>query len=588
MRPVLGPDAEEHDAPWAQVDRHDRRTSCHQLLAPQPARRRDVGRRVAGEHRGLGRREALDRGEERAVRVETVGLFGHAVAERLAGVNLQPEDGARRRVLLAAQPALQVAHRHREPIDRQIRGRAKRDQRAALRDESREVLDAGLADAAAVLGAHRRGVVAVDNVAWRLIRKDEHVVEAPEPAAPDVGVVDRRDLELVLFEHPPRPPFVDVAPGPRRVHRHARPPEGDGARHNRRLCLAGADLQAELARDGLHRVTRDAAGRNLRRLVERQARAGLEEAVDRRCRVRTRVCEREPRPRPGHAPARGWSTSHTGQADAVEGCAHEADVHAEEQAERPRRDVVRRVRRDGLRSASEVGINLRLEKILRVPREDLGHRDDERTGRVLPALDLEGGLRAMHLDASHVEAFDQARRLTHIVLPVNGHQNGRDVARPAVFDRLPVDLVDLPEQRLAAIRHRLEQRDGRNEVVVDDVPESPAAAQPGARVLGARDDVGRRQERRGLDTGGARARRVAQGTRRRRGWGCRQRRDGRRPGRGAELIHRRGHAGARHLREQANLVVPPAGPRERTLPEVRVGRVVDDAVLARDLERGRL
>ena len=60
------------------------------------------------------------------------------------------------------------------------------------------------------------------------------------------------------------------------------------------------------------------------------------------------------------------------------------------------------------------------------------------------------------------------------------------------------------------------------------------------------------------------------------------------PGAGAQLLDRRRDARARDLGEQADLVVPPAAPRHRPLPEVRVGRVVDDAFLAGRFERRRL
>ena len=84
------------------------------------------------------------------------------------------------------------------------------------------------------------------------------------------------DLELVLLEDPARPSLVDVSAGPRGVDRHPRPPERHRARRWRRRRLARADLEAELARDRFHRLSRDAGHRHLRRPVEREAPAGLE------------------------------------------------------------------------------------------------------------------------------------------------------------------------------------------------------------------------------------------------------------------------------------------------------------------------
>ncbi len=62
----------------------------------------------------------------------------------------------------------------------------------------------------------------------------------------------------------------------------------------------------------------------------------------------------------------------------------------------------------------------------------------------------------------------------------------------------------------------------------------------------------------------------------------------RRAGHGAALLDGRGHADAGDLGQHADLVVPPAAPRHRALPEVGVRRVVDDAVLAGGLEGGGL
>src|SRR6476646_3696838 len=56
----------------------------------------------------------------------------------------------------------------------------------------------------------------------------------------------------------------------------------------------------------------------------------------------------------------------------------------------------------------------------------------------------------------------------------------------------------------------------------------------------------------------------------------------------ALLIDGRGDARTRHLREKPDLVMPPAAPGHRPLPEIRVGRVVDDPVFARRFERRSL
>ena len=95
-----------------------------------------------------------------------------------------------------------------------------------------------------------------------------------------------------------------------------------------------------------------------------------------------------------------------------------------------------------------------------------------------------------------LQPIDEVRGFARVLLAFDRHENGGQVPSPAVLDRLPVDLVDLPQNRFAPIRRRLEQRHRRDQLVVDDVAERPAAAHPGARIFGARVDVGRRGQRR--------------------------------------------------------------------------------------------
>ena len=147
--------------------------------------------------------------------------------------------------------ALDVPHRNRQTIDREIGRRAERDERAAFRDEAGEVLDADLADAAAVFRPDAFGVEAVDDLARRLIGQDDRVEALPQSAAADVGVVNGRRRELVLLEHPARPALVDVAAGPGRVQRRSAA-SAAGARRRRgtsgarRGRLRRGDVQAEL------------------------------------------------------------------------------------------------------------------------------------------------------------------------------------------------------------------------------------------------------------------------------------------------------------------------------------------------------
>ena len=223
--------------------------------------------------------------------------------------------------------------------------------------------------------------------------------------------MDRRQVELILLEHPARPPFVHVAAGPGLIHRDA----GSVKRHRvgirdsdsgfarvravRRLRFDRLDRQPELLRGLLDSRASDVRDRDVRGTVERRARAVLQQPVDRDRRVRALVVELEP----GAAAGDDVSRGDRGRAAASNSTCvifeigrqrifHERRVDAEQHAERPRGDVVGRLGRR-VRSAPDLGIGLLLEHVLRVAREDLRHRDDERAGRVCSAVGFERRVR---------------------------------------------------------------------------------------------------------------------------------------------------------------------------------------------------
>ena len=146
--------------------------------------------------------------------------------------------------------------------------------------------------------------------------------------------------------------------------------------------------------------------------------------------------------------------------------------------------------------APHLRVGLLLEHVLGVAREDLRHRDHERAGRVRLAVGLERRVGAIDLDAAHAAASRPGA-------PPRADRAGARPGRGSPTDRpscpssivCAVDLVDLPQHRLAPIRRRLEQRHRRDQLVVDDVAERPVAAHPGPRIFGARGDVGRRRQR---------------------------------------------------------------------------------------------
>ena len=295
---MLRPQAEQDDAAGLEVDGDHGRASGHEVLASQPARRDDAGVRVAGRHGDLLRREALGQREERAVVVEAVRVGGDARAERVRRVDLDLDDGARREVLVACQPALQVLHRQREPIDRKIARVAHHHQRAAGRDERLQRVHAVLTDAAPVLRPRRRRLAARQDAGRLLVGEDDGVEPIAQRAGLDVRVVERRVRELVLFEHPARPALVHAG-GPGLI-------DADAGRFHRgrgtaRLLRDGAHLEAQGSRHVLHRLQRHprrvdrrnpgACCRGAAREAQRRAR--LEQPVDRDSALGPRVVEGE-------------------------------------------------------------------------------------------------------------------------------------------------------------------------------------------------------------------------------------------------------------------------------------------------------
>jgi hypothetical protein len=93
-----------------------------------------------------------------------------------------------------ASTSLEVMHRDRQVFDGQVARVAHGDERAAVRHELLQLLHAGVADAAAIFGLIAG--VGCDDVARVLIGDDDRVELLAELAGADVGVVDRRQVEL--------------------------------------------------------------------------------------------------------------------------------------------------------------------------------------------------------------------------------------------------------------------------------------------------------------------------------------------------------------------------------------------------------
>ena len=180
------------------------------------------------------------------------------------------------------------------------------------------------AEAADVLGRHGARRMPGDQPLGALVRDHDGVEACPQVAAPDVGVGDVLERELVLLEQPARPAFVDAL-DPRLVEGNARlRPSGCAscgglaadavARKPRSRATASTASRTPLASvttsaPGLVGVTLD----RHRRCQPRHPGAGLEQAIDGEARaVAAPVDHVEGRPcacHPTLAPARSIARS---------------------------------------------------------------------------------------------------------------------------------------------------------------------------------------------------------------------------------------------------------------------------------------
>jgi hypothetical protein len=96
-------------------------------------------------------------------------------------------------MLVATQVPPQIADRQVELIDEHVAGRAHGDERAALGHEAVEVADPDGPESTAILRTDRQRIKAVQHLARRLVRQDDHVEALAQTALADVGVVQRFD-----------------------------------------------------------------------------------------------------------------------------------------------------------------------------------------------------------------------------------------------------------------------------------------------------------------------------------------------------------------------------------------------------------
>src|SRR4030095_3891443 len=118
---------------------------------------------IPRNYRSSLRREALHQRKERAVVVEAKSLARHARTELMRSVYLNAHDGAGREMLVSSETALEVAHRNRKFVDRQVTARSQSNQRPALPHKSSQRFEAFFADTAAILRTNRLEVITIEN-----------------------------------------------------------------------------------------------------------------------------------------------------------------------------------------------------------------------------------------------------------------------------------------------------------------------------------------------------------------------------------------------------------------------------------------
>ncbi len=206
---------------------------------------RAVGDRARARS-GRGSRDDFIGGVEAA---EAGRLARHAVGQRIL-VELDPDDRAGTEELVRREPARDVAQRRAQQRHRQLARGIERDQRAAGVDELPKHVGAVHAQPANI--RRRASFRRHDRSSMRsapMIGQHDRVEALPQAALLDVGVGDVLELELVLFEQPPRPAFVDVL-DPRFVEADAGAADRPGV--GRRAVARGGGAKPKIARDRFH------------------------------------------------------------------------------------------------------------------------------------------------------------------------------------------------------------------------------------------------------------------------------------------------------------------------------------------------
>src|SRR4051812_14471874 len=117
---MLRTDSEQHDFAGVHLDRDYSSATHHQVLTTDPAAGVDASVRITRRNRRALRSEAFRQLKERGVDVVSPGFRSHPAPKRMLRADLQVDDCAGRKVLLAVDGPLDVLHGKRHLFYQQI------------------------------------------------------------------------------------------------------------------------------------------------------------------------------------------------------------------------------------------------------------------------------------------------------------------------------------------------------------------------------------------------------------------------------------------------------------------------------------
>ena len=265
-------------------------------------------------------------------------------------------------MLVAPQRPLEIAHRNREAIDREIAGAP-----SVISVPPSATNCCSCSTPASPMpprysGRIGAGVEAVDDLARRLVGEDDRVEALPQLAGADIGVVDRRVRLNSYCSSTQRVQPSSMLPPVHGWYMAMRGARKAGWKHRRWSRAGGVGLGSDAvtwrpkswATGSILVRARRRSTRDVRRAVEATRRAVLQQPVDGDRRIGARVVEGESRcPLPVDTAGDLRQTRRPASSSSpAAGVFDEVDVDAEQHAERPRGDVVGRLGRRSRRRAA--------------------------------------------------------------------------------------------------------------------------------------------------------------------------------------------------------------------------------------------